>query len=517
MKTRQFLAIEAQFASGEPFGSAPPMLERVHRRYRGRLVALEPHLDAAGALQAGAGDRPEFLRDPVLRQAIDSAYIHFQGRGVCAPIDPATARQVLTAAARELEVDNSVSALLSRAACAQASHGELQLRLWRRQHTQDVVTETFDRLVALQTDGLARLTEPGDVHLQSLTGGLALLDEVVPSLARSALDHVHIAAVVDHVHGGSDKERLQYRSFSGASIPGAIFLFPEALKTPWSAAEHVLHESLHQKLADMLHCYSIFSSGSGLTGPPFIRAVWNRSSAENPNRWPVLRSLYALHVHVGLALMFSIAASRLESLVSRYGPAPAFPPGQAARRSLDRARYLAQEVLVEGKETLGAGGLSLVQWLMGLLEQLDTDPPAALARSHLYLDLYERESKEMHALLTRAARSDAGADLPRLRQVVERVLTRDLACLERLGGRTATDSDAPVLAASTLSALADTFGLTRQEMILSFKALRRRLYASAATPEAVQALEEEFRFLVEGSATDMERLTAGLLECVVAS
>ncbi|MDQ3775829.1 MAG: HEXXH motif-containing putative peptide modification protein [Pseudomonadota bacterium] len=349
-----------------------------------------------------------------------------------------------------------------------------------------------------------------------LVKGTRLLGELLPKLARSALNHLHLVAVVT--------SPLQVTSVTNPSIPGAAFFSPLVLKHPWRAAEFLLHEALHLKFIDLEHTHSMLRRGYAAEGSPRIRAVWNRSQPDGSNEWPANRVLTVLHVYTSLALFFRAVELRVQEIGERYGSLYDLNPGVAACRALDRAYYLALNVK-DVRQELGLAGERFADWLLGLLEALDPRTRSAHLNAHLLLDLYERETEQITRVIAGASLLElrskakysnfAGASL---QQVIGDLVQSEVASTDRLlsdiGGGISpfagTDDECQVLSTAmgnaTPAEIAAKFCSVRSLISLSLRKAVAKAHEPVLQAEYLIRIEQHVGAMVEHSATHIKAL-----------
>jgi len=207
-----------------------------------------------------------------------------------------------------------------------------------------------------------------------------VLDRLVPYLARGLLPHVTLIAVVDQLHRNGDRippGSPSFESGSSDSVPGIIFLSPSALRSVWSTAEAIFHESCHQKLFDLASVSTIYRSGYSPASSERIKSIWNRSTAQNSNFWSIDRALIAFHVYVHLAALSKVGLWQASSAESAGSRPPEVDFDRGFRRTADRAHYLGHMLRESGQIELGPDGKALVEWLVQVLQEL-IDPPVPL-------------------------------------------------------------------------------------------------------------------------------------------
>jgi predicted O-methyltransferase YrrM len=168
------------------------------------------------------------------------------------------------------------------------------------------------------------------------------------------------------------------------------------LHSLWWVAEHLLHESLHQKLYDFRHAHSLLELDYAREDAPTVASPWNSQQLTQANQWDAHRVFAAFHVYVHLALLAIVAEQRASELESTYGPLHGMIQ---SHKALDRAHYLGEKLKQDCWDELGTAGQGLVDWLTAVLEFLDPSPPPKGAYVHLCLDLYESEANRVAAAL----------------------------------------------------------------------------------------------------------------------
>lgn len=391
MKKAQALKrVELSLAQSKPFGDWRYIHERTWVHYSRRLELLSEHIPMATILlnaanQAAARRRYRVIGDPVVRSSIDAALCHFKLGGP--EISPEELDGIFATAAHYLAARKCVSPIAAGAhKNIPLGTGYYHAMIWCEQRDEDIFSEYFRRIFKTHHDGLILRTPSSDTH-EMLIEGRKLLSNLLPNLSCSALNHVHLIAIVEA------ERSAKFLSLTNPDIPGAIVLSPGVLRTPWQAAEYLLHESLHLKFVDLEHTHSMLSPTYEMAKSPMIRPHWNRPQPQNTNEWPINRALTVLHVYTCLALFFIVVEDMHHELEDNYGLLKGMDPLASARRALDRARYLADQIKHYDDET-GIAGRYFVDWLINILSVIDPNPPPVNAYVHLLLDLYEREAGE---------------------------------------------------------------------------------------------------------------------------
>jgi predicted O-methyltransferase YrrM len=386
-------AVEQTMASAKPFGDDCYILDQMRDGVIQRLEQLAPDLPAAAELldavaHSPTGDNRRLFAETTLRSAIGHAYKHLTSG---APRGPRLLRltdctAIMRAAARYVEHGGTDTPLQDGSLVAlgpKPHHGWI----WRDEHPDDAYGRALRELV-IERYGLLPST-PDAADIEMLQSGARLLEELLPSLAPSALHHAHLVACLP-------ASRLFIGSGSRSDLPGMFFL-RQSLGTPWWIAESLLHESIHSKLYDLVAGHSLVRSDDGTRSIPVV-IPWRPSRLSGENRFRAQHALTAFHVYVHLALLSTVAERRAPELEATYGPLSGMIESHRARA---RARYLGRQLHAQPLcwEDLGAIRQQLADWLSSLLDMLDPAPPPDGSTLHLYLDLYHRETDQLEQAL----------------------------------------------------------------------------------------------------------------------
>ena len=366
-----------------PFGDSDYITGQMHVCYKRRLDKLALHLPAARRLRDAldaAGPYAEYraIGDTVLRCAVQHAQVEIEtgspygiGLRQCEEVFEETVR------------------LLDRGDCAPLGSGltecfgpaRRQSWVWSEQRRDDVFSRALAAIVE-QNYGDMRPCTPNADELHMLADGVELLAKLLPRSSRSALSHTHLTFVF-----APDGTWATTMSSSEFKISGTIFLNRKLLSNPWTVAEHLYHESLHQQIYDIRAGHLLLNPDFARPGAPLLHSPWNRPDSSLRNYWDVHRALAAFHVYVHLSLLASLAEQRAAEL-EEYRPVMMM----GRRTSLVRAHYLAEQLRASCWDELGPAGKQLVDWFASILEPLDVSPPARGAYVHLLLDRYWREA-----------------------------------------------------------------------------------------------------------------------------
>ncbi|MGO9454267.1 MAG: O-methyltransferase [Candidatus Binataceae bacterium] len=394
-----FGVIEEVLANHRAFGDSAYIREQFHLWQKDRLTLLANRLPSARRLLDVLDGTDAFnsyclIGNTVVRCAIRHALIRIEDDGQYGLSLPDCER-VFDAAALHLELGNLGTPLesgMNRLPCygAEPYHGWI----WSEQHTDDVFGQSFKYLI--QQNFGDSLCAPSADEVTGLAAGAQLLHNLVPSLASSALSHVHLIGCFPDFGFWKEKQ-----SSSQFKTGGTIFLSQRSLRNPWWVAEHLLHEALHQKLYD-------FRQGHSLLEPRYLQrsfpskdtakvwSPWNAEKLSRANYWDTHRTLAAFHVYVHVALVSLIADQRASDLEEVYRGRRGMID---SRKALDRARYLGEQLKTFCWDELGFAGKALVDWLTVILNLLDPSPAPAGAYFHFLLELYDKESTKVESLL----------------------------------------------------------------------------------------------------------------------
>jgi predicted O-methyltransferase YrrM len=424
-----YAMVENAMASQKPFGDPSYVQDQLQNCLLLRLERLTADLPAATDLlnavaQNSTATTYKLFADPVLRCAIVHAHEQLAS-GAVSGLRLADCSNVFLTAAEYLRAGGTDTPLQDGSLAA-LGPGEHMGWVWRDEHSDDVYGRAFRELVRERY--LAVPSTPSEETLDQLSAGASLLNELLPTLAPSALQHARVISCVP-----------QEGSFAGIGsssqfhVGGVIFLNGN-LGTAWWIAEHLLHESLHQKFYDFRHAHSLTQLDHVEDGTRPVISPWNPSRLVGGNWWNPLRVFAAFHVYVHLTLLSTVAEARHSELESTYGPFVGMLDSERARA---RARYLGRQLKALCWDTLDTAGYAYADWLHALLDVLDPAPPPDGSTLHLYLDLYRRETAFLHrtALETPefwARHDDELAKLSRRELDTTRTLLSDLGNVDEL-------------------------------------------------------------------------------------
>ena len=403
-ESRPLQAIDEALSNARPFGDHEYIRDQLHHCLLRRLSVIAPHLPAAGSLlevllTTDGASRDRVLSDTVVRCVIQQSL-----------------RQALTGE-DEYGLPHSLRVAVLEATTAHISNAVAPAPLaagmptieslnvesptpwfWSETHNDDIFGEAFRALIDQNYGEQLCVPSPEELHTVRLAA--QLLHELLPAITASALAHTYLIALFPRI--GNWRGRASASQFR---LGGTIFLSREALRNPWWTAEHLLHESLHQKLYDFRHGHTLLRQDARApeavladeeqqSGTPRVTVLspWNVPGQNDQNRWDTDRALAAFHVYVHLALLTKAAQERDAELEDVYGPIDTRPPRMtSARNAVDRAHYLGENIMTTCWDDLGSAGRQMVVWLKSILDELSTPPPAG-ASLHLLLHRYMIEA-----------------------------------------------------------------------------------------------------------------------------
>jgi len=362
---------ERSLADDPLFGDPAIILDRRQGLYEFALEILGRRLPGvtSAAEEIGALHPPEraaVLDDPVIRVHIHEALGRLQRDELGAP-------DYLERFFAQLSAEGwqaADGAPLERAIPQARRLGDDDAWIWTASQKDSAIVSNFearfsheflehhDRTLSERDGGLLVADERLD---RLLDEGYELLCQLLPGLAASVLAHVRLVAFM----------RVQtpdaaVQSGSIRAIPGAIFLSPAHLKTPWAVAEAVLHECTHNKLFDLYLTRLILEAGYDCRDARTVHARWNKSTLMQRNQWPLDQALSACHVYVHLAVFDQAVREQAAGLVDRFGPVDTSSVMKSPA-ALERATYLVDELATHDYGGLGPDGRALVDWLAAQL------------------------------------------------------------------------------------------------------------------------------------------------------
>jgi predicted O-methyltransferase YrrM len=396
MPTLEVLAaIEEALARNPVFADSNYILGQLQSVLQLRLSAISARLPIAGQLldsmsSAKDGSLDHVIGDTVVRCAILHAHSQIEtGRPYGLPLPDC--EQVFAETIRRLQ-QGKLSTPLDDGSLPRLGTESYHGWIWNEAHSDDIFGRSFRYLLKERYGAVPRTAT--DDEIAALRKAAQLLTDLTPLLAPSALRHVHLAAFVPNAGGWTGTASGSQFLFGGTIFIG------QPLHGPWCVAEHLLHESLHQKLYDFRQGHSVqeleLEFGAEREKAPRVLSPWNPQRLNGANEWDVNRAFAAFHVYVHLALLAMVAEQRTSELEDRYGT---FHSMIASSTAFERAHYLGEKLKEQCWNHIGPAGKRLADWLLSVLECLNPTPPAKGAYVHLYLDLYQIEARRVAAAL----------------------------------------------------------------------------------------------------------------------
>ena len=398
-------AVETALVSHRAFGDSGYIRDQLAVAYRRRLHKLGGTLPEAERLAGALDTAPparqrQLLGDTVLRCAVQHAMrqLHL-GDEYGLPLPQCAA--LFQAASEHLDAGLPGGPLVAHLPPMARLHEgrtmedadtECDTCIWHAWQEGTPYARAF--LAVMEDNYGAPLATPTPQERALLRRGLGLLETLLPRLTASALSHVQLIALFPKLGTWRGKA-----SSSQFRVNGSVFLNQELIGNPWWLAEHLLHESLHQKLYDFRHGHSLLAPDYARDDGAKVCSLWNAPDDDDNHYWDAHRTLAAFHVYVHLALLCLLAERQEAALAPRYGPIGQHMSG--SRRAIDRARYLGEQLHNTTWPELGLAGRQMTRWLLDVLDALDTQRRPSGATLHLLLDLYERQSRKLDTFLAR--------------------------------------------------------------------------------------------------------------------
>jgi hypothetical protein len=356
-RTAWFTA-EKQLAQDVPFGSVDYIRERAALTYRRRLELLGEYLPAAvhfaQALAAARSDSNQFFADPVVRGCIDDLLRAYRVAGERKPADD----QLEFFAYYSAHLDELERDAANTAGGFRQELLRQPIRYWSDASARTLRDRAFAAMLRRHLPESCIFVSEAETEA-AINQGLALLQELLPVAAHSAVPHLHFIAVDDF---GKVVGTI-------SPIPGTIFLSRSILRSPWTIAESILHECMHLKFVEIEHTHSLMARGYSEKASPRIHPPWHPETVT----WPMNRALTAAHVYVALALYMVASEAAAPELQARYGPCKRSPLLVDTSAAGERARSLID--LVSGyPESLGKAGLMFLEWMRDILQKLAAGP-----------------------------------------------------------------------------------------------------------------------------------------------
>jgi hypothetical protein len=363
-----WLPAETQLAQDVPFGSVDYIGERAALTYRRRLELLGGHLPAAvqfvQALAAAASsDSNHPFTDPVVRGAINDLLRAYMGAGERKPADD----QIELLAYYSTHLDELKRDAANTADSFRQEILGRPIRYWSDASARTLRDRAFVAMLRQHLPGPRVYVAETETEA-TISQALALLQELLPVAAHSAVSHLYFIAVDDF-----DDE---VGSATISPILGTIFLSRSTLRSPWTIAEAILHECMHLKFVELEQTHSIMARGYSEKASPRIHPPWHPETVT----WPMNRALTAAHVYVALALYSVVSEAAAPELQARYGPCKRSPLLVDTSAAAERARSLI-DLASRHPESLGQAGRVFLEWMGDILQKLAAGPPSMLRKA----------------------------------------------------------------------------------------------------------------------------------------
>jgi len=354
------------------FGDSSKIIAKVLARYRFGVDLFSEHLPAVAQIAPAVeglsdGDARRVFFDPLVRLKLEEAFSDLE-RGRLTSPHPLEA--ILPGAIESLPLGLCESRMPSRWQ-VQSEHPKW---LWAVAASADPLAKelhgAFDGIFAGESKGGGVLLNPDAVSRRRIEEAIELLSTLLPHAGAAALRHIDAIALLEaKIEGGT------VLSAAGGDVtPSTVFLSVEDLGNPWDIAGCLLHEGLHMKLFDAGRSLSLATAPAET-----IQVPWR------PVRWSIVRAIFAYHVYVHLSLFKAAALFAEKDAIERFGNPSEYATRPHAMsvvnndtvsrfgRSIDRARYLGEQLQGAWSHLLSAQGASLVSWLAAALAPVDDD------------------------------------------------------------------------------------------------------------------------------------------------
>ncbi len=360
------------------FGDSSRILARVLARYRFGLELFAERLPSvARAVPAverlGDDEARRVFFDPLVRLALEQAFSDLEAGRLAAPHP---LEELLSGALEALPLGLCESRMPSRGRVGP----DVPKWLWDVARPADpyakALHSAFDGIFAANARSGGSLLGPDASSRRKVEDAIELLSALLPHSGAAALRHIEAIALLSaRLEGGT-----VLSAAGGDLTPSTVFLSLEDLGNPWDIAGCLLHEGLHMKLFDAARSVALASEPSETVQVPW-RDV----------RWSIVRAVFAYHVYVHLSLFKAAALSADRALTLRFGDPATYvtrPHAMsvvnndgAARfgRSIDRARYLGEQLQGAWSHLLSPQGRDFVRWLSDSLAPVDREVFGAAA------------------------------------------------------------------------------------------------------------------------------------------
>lgn len=228
--------------------------------------------------------------------------------------------------------------------------------------------EFFKRIVYRLKDSLVKdgftdeveFIEPTKSHHKAIENGKTVLKQLTPRVSSSTLSLVRCLVLVNAAIGSAYFNETPFMYIVGLT----------RLDDPLQTADTILHEALHQKMADISLTRQILSENYDDLESKASKDLLIPWGASSPRPFSVALGLAAYHFYLHSTLVHAAALEHLptntvlqsigsEEITSRLILA------------FDRATYLETSLRGEvARKKMGSDGISFVAWMSNALEQL---------------------------------------------------------------------------------------------------------------------------------------------------
>ena len=202
-----------------------------------------------------------------------------------------------------------------------------------------------------QGNDAVRVVPSGEAGSAAVAAAAAILESSVPTIWHSSRRHTRMLTFIENAPFGSSTMR---------TLAGITLLDTSLVSDPEAMAEALLHEALHDKLADVCLQLPVLPAGyNDFTAPPLLCPPWRADLAAAGKGWPAWVLLGAAHVYVHLTV-----------LRSRRQTDPADASGPYSTAAL-RAGYLTESLLQDAvRDAFPPKGREVAQWLRDCFEEV---------------------------------------------------------------------------------------------------------------------------------------------------
>lgn len=205
-----------------------------------------------------------------------------------------------------------------------------------------------------------KMVEPIAEHREVIDNVKAFLSSIVPQVASATLSHILGIALVE----------ARFESAYLNEAPLMFMIDVGVLTDLLKAADTILHESLHQKMADIRLTRQLFREGYDDPTSEARGAVTIPWGAPHPRQFSVARGISAHHVYVHSAFLHAAALAQLPNSPVLQGIGEQEIAHRLCR-SFERASYLAKVLTRDvAIREMGKDGIQFIIWINNALDEL---------------------------------------------------------------------------------------------------------------------------------------------------